>query len=295
MARERWWIEGGGDGERRRQLDARGLTSVAGTMAIAAGGEILSTDRNSAAVRLGGAVPLLIKWRRPRPGRARRTLLRASRERREARALMKARAIDIPAPTVWAVGERRRGGLLLGSCLIRPWVEDAVTASSLLLDAEGAAIARALAATLRRWHDAGFRHGDCYPKNVLVEPRTGIAAPIGCPAALFVRAGSQGDRMRWKDLAQWMVGLELLHASAAAKTLLEDYAAAGGGLGAASELGRRVAAARARILTKKAERLASRPVREPGGPPPPRALAAPAEGETSRRIQALERLVPRRR
>ncbi|MFV1958971.1 MAG: hypothetical protein ACC662_06115, partial [Planctomycetota bacterium] len=90
---ETWWIDGGADGPVRAALDARGLVSIAACMAAGRReGEVLSTDRNAAALRLPGTPPVLLKWRRPRPGRRRRTFLRASRERKEARAMLEARA-----------------------------------------------------------------------------------------------------------------------------------------------------------------------------------------------------------
>lgn len=207
---------------------------------------------------------------------------------------MKARAIGIPAPAVWAVAERRRGGILLGSCLVRPWVEGAVTASSILLDAGGEPAADALAEALRRWHDAGFRHGDCYPKNVLVDPTSLAASPIGCPAASFPRAGAQADKARWKDLAQWLVGLELLHAVDAAERFVGVYRSREPGMPGEAAMLELIATPRARILEKKAARIASLPDREPHGPPAPTPLPPPSGGP-DRQVRPLHRLVPARR
>lgn len=267
---ERWWVEE----EHRAALAARAPLDVAAWMQPGADRVVLSSDRQSAAVRWDGDVPLLVKWRAPIPGRKAKTWLRPSRERREADAMRAARALGIPCPTAWAVGERRRLGTLEGSVMIRPFdVEARTVEEAIAIDPQVHVMA---AEALRGWHDLGFRHGDCYPKNVLVGGSEAAPRPIGCPKARFVAAGPALDEARLRDLAQWAVG------SAGASVLgdpfafLAVYAEAGEGAGDLPDYEALIEALTPfyeTILEKKAERLRTRPDREPDGPPPPTPLA----------------------
>ena len=273
---ERWWVEE----EHRAALEARAPLDVAAWMQPAADRRVLSSDRQSAAVCWDGETPLLVKWRAPIPGRKAKTLLRPSRERAEAEAMARAAALGIPCPTAWAVGERRRLGVLEGSVLIRPFDEHARTVDEALRhDPQVHVVA---AAALRRWHDLGFRHGDCYPKNVLVGGAREEPRPIGCPKARFVAPGTALDEARLKDLAQWAVG------SAGASVLGDPFAflavygerdgAVDAGAGSAAfppyeQFLERITPFYEAILAKKAERLRTRPEREPDGPPAPTPLS----------------------
>jgi hypothetical protein len=121
-------------------------------------------------------------------------------------------------------------------------------------------VARALA----RWHAAGFRHGNAYPKNFLTGTAPGDVVPIGCPAARFVRPGPRLDRRAAKDLAQLAAGSPVVGLDALAQAYRP---------GDARVL--RLARPRLeRILEKKRARLASPPLREPGGAPRPVPLPA---------------------
>lgn len=279
--RETWWIAE----DAEAALEKAALVSVAACMTVAAGGERLSSDRQSAAVRLGGDSPLLVKWRRPRPGRRWKTWWRASRERHEAAVALGlvARGIETPAPL--AVGERREGPRLVGSVLVRPYLEGVETADRWLLTGNRSERALELVRALARWHDAGFRHGDCYPKNVLVDRETGQAMPIGAPYGTFVPAGPRLDRARARDLAQWVTGLEDL-GFAASLGALTPYAEA---VGLGAEVFDAVEPLKDRIQARKAARRASQPRREPDGAPLPVALP-PDEGPVERRVLPLRRL-----
>lgn len=271
--KETWWVTP----DPRAALDRVAPLDVSAWMEVAAVGRRLSSDRQSAAARLDTEPPLLVKWRRPLPGHWRRTILRPSRERREARAMLRARARGIPCPAPWAVGERRHLGALAGAVLVRPFDPDARTGAEAL--AEDAGALSALVGALRRWHDLGLRHGDCYPKNVLVGGSEDEPRPIGCPAARFLRAGPRLDRARLKDLGQWAAGLATEHEAEDPLAFLEDYACVPGVPGR-GPLAAAVQPFLARVMARKARRLATRPAREPDGPP----LPVPLSPGTARRV-----------
>lgn len=279
--RETWWIAGGAEDV----LDRAALLSVAGCMTVAAGGERLSSDRQSAAVRLRGKPALLVKWRRPRSGRRWKTWWRASRERREAAVSLRLldHGIDTPAPL--AVAERREGPQLVGSVLVRRYHEGVETADRWLAREKQAERALDLVRTLATWHDAGFRHGDCYPKNVLVDRESRHAMPIGAPYGHFTSPGPRLDRARARDLAQWVAGLDAL-GFAAALGVLTPYAEA---VGMGPEVFDRVQPLLARIQARKAARRESQPRREPEGAPLPVPLP-PDRKAVDRHFRALSQL-----
>lgn len=260
---ERWWLRAEGSELPGELRDDR----VCDWMQPGAGRQVLSSDRQSAAVRFDLQPPLLVKWRRPLSRRTRRTFLRASRERREARVALAAakRGIDTPAP--WAVGELRGRGLLLGSVLVRRFDPSAETAAERAR--QDPSILREVAIALRDWHDRGFRHGDCYPKNVLVGGNAVRPRPIGFPAGGFVRAGAVVDRARLKDLAQFAAGCQALAPDEDPFAFLEPYADCADGLPAVAQLRQEATPAFERVMARKAERVATQAEREPDGPPPP--------------------------
>ena len=259
---ERWWIEE----EHRGALAGRAPLEVAAWMQPGDGRTVLSSDRQSAAVRWDGEAPLLVKWRAPIPGRRAKTWLRPSRERAEAEAMRRAEALGIPAPRAWAVGELRAVGVLRGAVLIRPFDAAARTVEEALpTDPQMHVLA---AQALRRWHDLGFRHGDCYPKNVLVGGEAEAPRPIGCPKARFVAPGPAMDEARCKDLAQWAVGTASATVLGDPFAFLAIYGDAPG-LPPYEALHDAINPHYERILERKAERLRTRPEREPGGPPAP--------------------------
>lgn len=264
----RWWIED----KHRAALEARAPLEVAAWMQPDDGRQVLSSDRQSAAVRWAGSTPLLVKWRAPMPGRRAKTWLRPSRERREAEAMTRAHALGIPCPRAWAVGELRRLGVLVGSVLIRPFDDDATTVAEAMMTEPQVHVVAARA--LRRWHDLGFRHGDCYPKNVLVGGATDEPRPIGCPKARFVPPGPTLDDARRKDLAQWAVGTAGASVLGDPLAFLAVYAEPPG-LPDYETLVTSLLPLQERILARKAERLRTRPEREPDGPPAPTPLPPP--------------------
>lgn len=253
-------------------------------MTVAEDGTRLSSDRQSAAVRVEAGSPLLVKWRRPRPGRRWKTFLRASRERREAQVSLHLLALGIHTPAPLAVAERRSGGRLVGAVLVRPYLAGAETASTWLQSGAGQEASLDLARSLARWHDAGFRHGDCYPKNVLVDLATREAVPIGAPYGRVTSPGARLDRPRARDLAQWAVGLEALGVEDPLAFLAPYAEAAGFGLG--PDLEASVRPLRTRILARKAARRAGQAHREPGGAPLPVPLPPDPE-PVVRRIRPL--------
>lgn len=262
---ERWWI----DEEHRAALTSRAPLDVAAWMQPGPERLVLSSDRQSAAVLWNGDVPLLVKWRVPIAGRKGKTWLRASRERAEADAMRAARDHGIPCPQAWAVGERRQLGVLVGAVFIRAFDAQAQTAAEASATDPQVAVDMALA--LRRWHDAGFRHGDCYPKNVLLGGAAGEPRPIGCPKGRFVAPGPRLDDARLKDLAQWAVGSANAAALGDPFAFLTFYGEAEG-LPDYEALVEAVLPLYEKIMTRKAERVRTRPQREPEGPPAPQPL-----------------------
>lgn len=214
---ESWWLAA----DARGRLERHAPLDVAAWMHAASTGSVLSSDRNAMVVRMEGDPPLLVKWRRPRRGRRRRTWLRASRERKEASATLALRKFGVDALRPFAIGERRIAGLLVGAVSVRPYARDACDLReagradpALLIDA---------GRTLRAWHDLGFRHGDLYPKNVL-RLGAGDLIPIGYPAARFRLAGTTLDPRRLRDLAQWAAGIWELHPDIDVQAFLGPYA-----------------------------------------------------------------------
>ncbi len=284
--RETWWLGVPSALESTGALGRLGVASVASAMAVAGAGRVLSSDKQSAAVVLAGPPPVFLKWRRVRGAkRHRHAFLRPSRERREAAAALEARTRGIATPHPLAVGERRAGGLLLGAVLVRPFFVDRAPLDRGLAGPGGPDLLARAAAAWRRWHDAGFRHGDAYPKNVLLG-RDGDLWPIGFPAARFVRPGPALDRARRKDLAQWTVAIELLLGEEAPRAFLRAYAGDDPG---ALDLARRIARLAGAVRRRKARRRASRPAREPEGPPPPVPLP-PDPAPPARRVLDLAAL-----
>jgi hypothetical protein len=260
--KERWWVAE----EHLEALEAH--LRVSTWMQPGPERELLSSDRQSAAVRVEGSPALFVKWRRPRHGKARRTFLRASRERLEARAARRLDRLGIPTPQPWAVGELRERGALRGAVLVRAFTEDYVTAREQAA-AEPASLERC-AAALAGWHESGFRHGDCYPKNMLVLSEEAVQ-PIGYPKASFASGGPRWDKARRKDLGQFAAGFLELGLDPFA--WVAAYVAA---LEETSDTGTVEARARAafeRVMERKRARLASQAAREPEGPPPPEPLA----------------------
>ncbi len=253
--KETWWLR-----DRSRDwLEPQCAFDVAAWMSLAATGTVLSSDRQSAAVRVDAEAPLFVKWRRPRKGRRLRTWGRPSRERREAANALRAKSIGIATPQPLAVGERRHNGVLQGSVLIRPFEPGRRDGREVAK--EDPSVIDAIARALRAWHDSGFRHGDCYPKNVLVDIGGANPVPIGFPYASFEPADEVIDRGRAKDIAQFAAGCTELALDPFA--FLTAY-----GLPARA----RAEPIYKQIMRRKAERNATRPAREPGGPPAPAPL-----------------------
>ena len=269
--RERAWLAP----EAGKTLGDLAQRSLAEWMALATSGSTLSTDRDSAAARVEGpAGPLLVKWRRPAGKKAWRSVLRPSRERTEARGLLLARAcgIDVPAPLL--ILERRGAfGQLLGSVLVRPFALGLVPADVLLAAPDGRRRLAPLVRAVRGWHDAGYRHGDCWPKNLLLSEDGRRCLPIGAPKARRVGAGVTLDRLRLKDLARLAAGARLLWPTEDPCAFLDAYLGTQGvaapGLPQRPQVERAVAPLLARVLAKRAEDERTRPAREPHGPPLP--------------------------
>ena len=146
------------------------------------------------------------------------------------------------------------------------------------------------AAALAAWHEHGFRHGDCYLKNILLDETGAHASPIGFPKARFVRPGATLDRARRKDLAQFAAGISEMDAGVDPFGFLPAYVKAAEGLPPAESLAARVRPAFERIMARKRDRIASRPKREPDGPPAPKPLPD-GFGETGEvKLSSLTRL-----
>jgi len=249
---ETWWLADGV----REWLQPQAPFDVAAWMTLAGEGSLLSSDRQSAAVRVDGDSTLLVKWRRPRRGRRLRTWRRASRERKEAAAALFAKELGIATPQPLAVGERRHGGVLQGAVLIRPFEPGRRDGREVAK--EDPSVIDTIAKALRTWHDMGFRHGDCYPKNVLVDVGGANPVPIGFPYAHFELADEVIDQARAKDLAQFAAGCKELALDPFA--FLVAY-----GLPARAQ----AEPIYKQIMRRKAQRIATRPQREPDGPPAP--------------------------
>jgi hypothetical protein len=244
--------------------------SVAGWMALAGTGTTLSTDRDSAATRVEGPTgPLLVKWRRPAGRKAWKTVLRPSRERTEAQGLLLARACGIDVPSPLLILERRSAfGRLLGSVLVRPFVPGLSPADALLANSDGRRRLAPLARAVRGWHDAGYRHGDCWPKNLLLSEDGRRCLPIGAPKARRVAAGASLDPLRLRDLARLAAGARFLWPSEDPFAFLDPYLETPG-LPPRPRVESAVAPLLARVLAKRAEDERTRPAREPHGPPLP--------------------------
>lgn len=274
--RETWWCAPPAEA----LLASCARPSVAGWMALAAQGATLSTDRDAAAVRwVGPTGPVLLKWRAVRPAKRWKTWGRASRERAEAWGALAALRAGIEVPPPWAVGERRDGwGRLLGAVLLRPWLEGFATADQALAEPRSAALLTVVAQALARWHALGYRHGDCWPKNLLVSADGARVVPIGAPRARVVTSPHRLDRARLMDLARLAAGLRILDAAQDPLRFLPDYEAARlpGQRRCLTAARRLVEPLLARVLAKRAEDERTRPVREPHGPPLPVPLAPDA-------------------
>ena len=283
---ERWWVDEQRKSEYRNSPS--GPLRVSAWMQPAPGRTILSSDRQSAAVLFAGDTPLLVKWRCPLASRAKRTFLRASRERLEARAALQARALGIETPAPWAVGELRHCGTLLGAVLVRGFDVSAHNAGEAARTRPE--VIDVCAAALATWHERGFRHGDCYLKNILLDETGARPSPIGFPKARFVQPGATVDRARRKDLAQFAAGIAELDADGDPFGFLPAYVQAAEGLPPAESLAAQVRPAFERIMARKRDRIASRPTREPDGPPAPKPLP-PGFGETGEmRLSGLAQL-----
>ena len=276
--KQTWWVAD----EHRTWLADR--LDVAAWMQPGAQRTPLSSDRQSAAVRVDEEPRLLVKWRAPVADKVHRTLLRPSRERLEARAALRLAALGIDTPQPWAVGELRARGTLVGAVLLRPFAPAAGTARE-LAESDPDVLTRC-AAAVGCWHAAGFRHGDCYWKNLLVAP-DGAVQPIGYPKAAFERPGTRGDKARWKDLAQLAAGCTELEPAVEPFAWLAAYAEAAG---VTPEVRDEVEPVFERVMARKRERLASRPTREPDGPPAPVPLSPETGADTTPRVRSLGNL-----
>ena len=143
---------------------------------------------------------------------------------------------------------------------------------------------------LRAWHDTGFRHGDCYPKNVLLPDSGAPPLPLGCPAARFVARGTKADRRRRKDLAQWAAGVLEAAPEQSPFAFLEAYCQAPG-LDAA-RLQKVVRPHFDRILKQKERRDATREAREGGTPPRPVPLREDATRSRRLALASLDQPQP---
>jgi len=206
---ECWWL----DEEGEALLASLGLAGGTELAAAAARGRVVSTGRQAAAAVLPGEPPLLVKWRRSRPSKRWRTLLRPSKERLEARAGLRAAASGIPLPAPLAVVETRRCGMLEGAVLVRRYLPEGRTAAEAFRDVTWREAWVAVARALKEWHAKGFRHGDCWPRNILM---AGEIVPIGYSRARLGRGGKRRDRRRIDDCARLLFGLLRLQPEAAA-------------------------------------------------------------------------------
>jgi tRNA A-37 threonylcarbamoyl transferase component Bud32 len=146
------------------------------------------------------------------------TLWGIAPEIREFRALGWLRARGVGAARPLAAAATRRGGRLVAHALLTEDVEGAVDLAHALggpvsdLRARPdrlAAVLRAVGASLRRAHDLGFAHRDCFARNVLVSDPE--ADPVGvwwidCRRAA-VRPWRRGPA---RDVATFVADLERL-------------------------------------------------------------------------------------
>ncbi len=270
--KETWWI----DSARRDALPRELPLTIPAWMHAAATGTFLSSDRRSVTHALMNEPALLIKWRIPNPAHGFKNRWRPSRARREARVANALLAHGIDTPHAVAAAERRQGRALVASLFIRLFRSDCVPVLQAI--EEGDVDSNQLMASLRAWHETGFRHGDAYPKNMLWDPANAQLMPIGFPAGRFTRGERAPiDRAAAKDVAQLLVGLWLARTPDISashlpemKTLLETS------LGSREDPSLLWNASQARvqaILRKKQERRRTRPEREPHGPTRPQPLA----------------------
>lgn len=197
---------------------------------VASRGSLISVGRQTATVSIGRAgAPLLVKWRVTRPGMRLRTCFRASNEKREAHVLLSGHERGLGCPEPLLVVELRRHTILKAALSVRPYLE-AHRDGDAVLAQEGPGPAEAMVRSLRRWHDAGFRHGDCWPRNILVPHDGSACIPIGCPKGTFVAPGERVDRRRVRDVARLLHGISRAREEADREALFLVYAEGSGKL-----------------------------------------------------------------
>jgi len=214
MAQRLWFTEEG----------RRAVEGIAPLAEAASRGTLLSVGRQAAAASVG---TLLVKWRTTRPGRRLRTCFRPSAECREARALLRCSALGLGCPEPLVVAELRQGPLLRGSLSVRPFLGGWRDGTA---HVAGGGPVEPMLRALRRWHDAGFRHGDCWPRNILVSADATGSIPIGCPKAAFVARGEGRDRRRIGDLARLIHGISRARERTDGEALFLVYAEGSGSL-----------------------------------------------------------------
>ena len=152
----------------------------------------------------------------------------------EWRMLRRLREAGIPCPRVFAMAERRRNGLFHAAALVMEYVAGATVLPLALRDAPypvaREAVLDAVAATVRRIHDAGFDHHDLHAGNFLI-----LQGPDGEPAVCpidfhAVRLRSAlSPRQRAAGLGKLCFSLETYIDRAEGARIVQAYLNAGAG------------------------------------------------------------------
>jgi hypothetical protein len=155
--------------------------------------------------------------------------------------------------------------------LVRPWIDGREDAAALLATPGGERLWAPLLHAVRGWHERGFRHGDAWPKNVLLARDGSGAVPIGASRARRTAAGSALDRPRLMDLARLVAGARELWPGREPDDLLAPYAEAPD-VAPIVGLAAHVSSLLASVESRRARDVATRPAREPHGPTLPMPL-----------------------
>jgi tRNA A-37 threonylcarbamoyl transferase component Bud32 len=239
------------------------LLPALGSLAGAPGVTVVkeNTVRTVLRVPFGGGTLILKRYHSRGLLEAAKSLVR-SRPRTEWRIARAMEAVGLPAVRAVLMGERRRGGVLregffateevTGGSAVVPWLVERFAGRP--EDPGRRALLFGLARLVRRFHDAGFVHGDLHGGNLLVTGEPG-AAEIRILDLHTVRGpGRVSRRARFGNVAKLLHSLGTVTAGADRAVFLDDYE------GAAPVLGGREAlpAIEAAIGRLELRRLASR-------------------------------------
>jgi len=258
----------------RDRLVREGLSTVGEVLALARG-EVKAQSRTTRTVRVEpkDGVPgraLYVKtYRLPSAGDVRRglfrgTLLGRPRAGREWRALQTLARLGLGGVEPVAWGWRRQGPFLRAAFLVT--LEGGRDLIDAAVDWERGGVGRqtrrrfieAFAAFVRALHDAHFRHGDLYVRNVVVEEgeRGPCFRTFDCPKGRLVRGTAPLAGGALGDLASLEAGASLLVSRPDRLRFLLAYARRGSVTDIEREVIREINARARRLAEQEARRIA---------------------------------------